>query len=75
MISILFGLALFAVAIDTIRVFLDRYVFGKSTLAVVEDGGEHIVMSILVCYVFSAVTNFPYKSLGIEKKEAVYHRN
>ncbi len=75
LIGILFGLALFGIAIDTIHVFLDRYVFWKSTLAVVEDGGEHIVMSILVCYVFSVVTNSPQKNMVIDKKEAVYHRN
>ena len=75
LIGILFGLAVFAVAIDTIHVFLDRYVFWKSTLAVVEDGGEHIMISILVCYVISLATNYPQKNIAFEKKEAVYHRN
>lgn len=75
LIGILLGFALFGIAIDAIHAFLDQYVFWNSTLAVVEDGGEHIVMSILVCYVFSVVTNFPQKNMVIEKKEAVYHRN
>lgn len=75
LIYILLGLAVFAIALDTIHVFLDRYVFWNSTLAVVEDGGEHIMMSFLVCYVLSVVTNFPEKNTRIEKKEAVYHRN
>lgn len=74
LIGILLGLTVFAVAIDTVHVFLDNYVFWKSTLGIVEDGGEHIVMSILICYVISVVMNFTQKNIVVQKKEAVYHR-
>ena len=61
-IGILFGLAIFAVFIDLIHVLLDRYIFWKSTLSIIEDGGEHIMMSILVCFVLSVTINLPINS-------------
>lgn len=75
LIGILFGLAVFAIAIDTIHAFLDHYVFWNSTLAIIEDGGEHIVMSILVCYVISVVTNSNKRNFANKQKEAFYNHN
>lgn len=75
LIKILLGLVVFAVFVDIVHVLLDRYVFWKSTLGIVEDGGEHIVMSVMVCYVMSVVTNYPQKNIVSLEKEAVYHRH
>ena len=69
LIEILFGLAVFGVFIDVFHVFLDRYVFWKSALAIVEDGGEHIMMSIFVCFVLSVTINLPKNSNSYSKEK------
>lgn len=58
LIAMLFGLAIFGIFVDALHVILDRYPFWNSTLGIVEDGGEHIVMSMIVWFVVSLVTSF-----------------
>jgi hypothetical protein len=75
LIGLLFNLAIFAILIDAIHIMLDNYVFWESSLAIVEDGGEHIIMSLIVCYVWSIATK-KYESITmIPKKKIAYTRH
>jgi hypothetical protein len=75
LIRLLFGLAIFAIVIDVIHIILDNYVFWKSSLAIVEDGGEHIMMSLIVCYVWLIATKTSQSIAMTSKKKIAYTRH
>lgn len=61
LIDILLGLAFFGVLVDLIHVIVESNVFLSSCLAVIEDGGEHIFMSLLVVCVWTIFNNHTFK--------------
>ncbi|MEA5507113.1 hypothetical protein VB735_29270 [Halotia wernerae UHCC 0503] len=52
LITLLFALAFFGVVVDTLHVILSTP-FLDPLLILVEDGGELVIMSLIVCFVFS----------------------
>lgn len=73
-IGLLFCLALFAIVVDIIHMMFDNSVFWKAAVGIVEDGGEHIVMSLILCFVWSVVTNTSQNVAITEKKKNAYTR-
>lgn len=75
LIRLLCCLALFAIVVDVIHMMFDNSVFWKAAVGIVEDGGEHIVMSLIISFVWSVVTtNISHNIAITEKKKIAYTR-
>lgn len=73
LINILLGLAFFAVLIDLVHILADSSSFWKSTLGIIEDGGEHILMSFLLVFVWSISIKIPeFKDNKLSKTGTIY---
>lgn len=62
LIAILLGLAAFGVFADVVHIWFEKYPFLKSAIGIIEDGGEHLVMSLFVYYVMSVMTGAQKKT-------------
>lgn len=61
LIVLLFCLAGFAIVVDLIHVMLEDSVFWNAFLGIMEDGGEQIVMSLILSFVWSIATESTQK--------------
>lgn len=70
LIALLFCLAGFGVVVDLIHVMFEDSVFWNAFLGITEDGGEHIVMSLIVSFVWSIATdNTPKINMTTRERE------
>lgn len=61
LIKFLLALAFFGIVVDTLHVIFNNSLI-ETLLAIVEDGGELIIMSLIACFVFSLFEYSPSKS-------------
>lgn len=57
LIKVLLGLAFFGILIDSIHIIADKHAILKSILGIIEDGGEHIFMSLMVVVSWSILNS------------------
>ncbi|WP_150109028.1 hypothetical protein [Stanieria cyanosphaera] len=59
LIVMLFALAVFGIVIDLVHILFDDYKWWDAIFTILEDGGEHIVMSVITCFVYLLVIKTP----------------
>ncbi|BAU66430.1 hypothetical protein STA3757_38350 [Stanieria sp. NIES-3757] len=69
LILMLFVLAVFGIVIDLVHILFDDHKFWNTIFILLEDGGEHIVMSLITCFVYSLVNFYQSKQQVFQIKQ------